>query len=58
LLQIELTDVEIKARLAKWKAPAPRYKTGVFAKYAALVSSAAEGAITRAPGETLRSAPA
>ena len=35
-------------RLAEWKAPAPRYTTGVFHKYAALVSSAAEGAITRA----------
>jgi dihydroxy-acid dehydratase len=47
-LQIELSDAEIKARLAKWKTPAPRYKTGVFAKYAALVSSASLGAITRA----------
>jgi dihydroxy-acid dehydratase len=47
-LQIELSDAEIKARLAKWKAPAPRYKTGVFAKYAAQVSSASLGAITRA----------
>jgi dihydroxy-acid dehydratase len=47
-LQIELSDAEIKARLAKWKAPAARYKTGVFAKYAALVSSASLGAITRA----------
>jgi dihydroxy-acid dehydratase len=47
-LQIELSDAEIKARLAKWKAPAARYKTGVFAKYAALVSSASLGAITTA----------
>jgi dihydroxy-acid dehydratase len=47
-LQVELSDAEIKARLAKWKAPAPHYKTGVFAKYAALVSSASLGAITRA----------
>ena len=47
-LQIELSDAEIKARLAKWKAPALRYKTGVFAKYAAQVSSASLGAITRA----------
>jgi len=47
-LQIELSDAEIKARLTKWKAPAPRYKTGVFAKYAAQVSSASLGAITRA----------
>ena len=47
-LQIELSDAEIKARLAKWTPPAPHYKTGVFAKYAALVSSASLGAITRA----------
>jgi len=47
-LSIELTDAEIQARLAKWKAPAARYKTGVFAKYAALVSSASLGAITTA----------
>jgi dihydroxy-acid dehydratase len=47
-LQIELSDAEIKARLAKWKPPAPRYKTGVFAKYAALVSSASLGAVTTA----------
>jgi dihydroxy-acid dehydratase len=46
-LEVELTDEEIKKRLANWREPAPRYKTGVFAKYAALVSSASEGAITR-----------
>jgi dihydroxy-acid dehydratase len=47
-LDVELADVEIKKRLANWREPAPRYKTGVFAKYAALVSSASEGAVTRA----------
>ena len=47
-LQVELSEAEIQSRLAKWKAPAPRYRTGVFAKYAALVSSASLGAITRA----------
>ncbi|MEO6727236.1 MAG: dihydroxy-acid dehydratase [Blastocatellia bacterium] len=46
-LNVNLTDEEIKQRMAKWKAPAPRYTTGVFAKYSALVSSASEGAITR-----------
>jgi dihydroxy-acid dehydratase len=46
-LDVELTDAEIKQRLAKWREPEPRYKTGVFAKYAALVSSASEGAVTR-----------
>ncbi len=48
-LDVELADGEIKKRLANWKEPAPRYKSGVFAKYAALVSSASEGAITRVP---------
>ena len=48
LLQVVLSDEEIKARMADWKAPEPRYKTGVFAKYAKLVTSASEGAITTA----------
>jgi dihydroxy-acid dehydratase len=39
-LELEISDAEIARRLAEWKPPAPRYKTGVFAKYAALVSSA------------------
>jgi dihydroxy-acid dehydratase len=47
-LDVELTEAEIEKRLANWREPEPRYKTGVFAKYAALVSSASEGAITRA----------
>ncbi|HWZ56469.1 MAG TPA: dihydroxy-acid dehydratase [Verrucomicrobiae bacterium] len=46
-LHLDLSEDEIKSRLAKWRAPAPRYKTGVFAKYAALVSSASLGAITQ-----------
>ncbi|HTP89898.1 MAG TPA: dihydroxy-acid dehydratase [Bryobacteraceae bacterium] len=45
-IDLELPAGEIKARLAEWKPPAPHYKTGVFAKYVAMVSSAAEGAIT------------
>jgi dihydroxy-acid dehydratase len=36
----------LAARRARWTAPAPRYKTGVMAKYAALVSSASLGAVT------------
>jgi dihydroxy-acid dehydratase len=47
-LDVELSDAEIQKRLASWHEPEPRYKSGVFAKYAALVSSASEGAITRA----------
>jgi dihydroxy-acid dehydratase len=45
-LELGISDAEIARRLAEWKAPTPHYKTGVFAKYAALVRSAAEGAIT------------
>jgi dihydroxy-acid dehydratase len=45
-IDIELPEREIAARLKTWKAPAPRYTSGVMAKYARLVSSAAEGAIT------------
>jgi dihydroxy-acid dehydratase len=51
LLEVEISDQEIKARLAEWRPPAPRYTSGVFHKYAALVSSASEGAITRAEGK-------
>ena len=47
LLEIEISDAEIKHRMAQWKAPKPRYAAGVFAKYGALVASASEGAITR-----------
>jgi dihydroxy-acid dehydratase len=46
-LDVELSDSEIAARLANWVEPAPYYTSGVFAKYAALVSSASEGAITQ-----------
>jgi dihydroxy-acid dehydratase len=45
-LDVELSDSEIKARLASWAPPPPRYQTGVLAKYARLVSSAATGAVT------------
>ena len=45
-LDVEASDAEIKARLATWREPERHYKTGVFAKYAALVSSASEGAVT------------
>jgi dihydroxy-acid dehydratase len=47
LLQAELSDAALRQRLAEWKPPPPRYPHGVFAKYAALVSSASEGAVTR-----------
>jgi dihydroxy-acid dehydratase len=47
-LDLKVPEAELAKRRAGWKAPAPRYKTGVFAKYAATVASAAEGAITLA----------
>jgi dihydroxy-acid dehydratase len=46
-LHAELSDDELAARLAGWRPPAPHYESGVLAKYAALVSSASEGAVTR-----------
>src|ERR1700722_17819490 len=49
VLEVEVSDAALRQRLAQWKPPQPRYPTGVFAKYAALVSSASEGAITRPP---------
>lgn len=45
-LDVELSDQDIQARLAKWTPPAPRYTTGVLAKYAKIVSSASLGAVT------------
>jgi len=47
VLEVEVGDDVLRQRMAQWKAPQPRYPTGVFAKYAALVSSASQGAITR-----------
>src|SRR5438477_7328892 len=47
LLEVEVSDAEIKRRMAGWKQPKLRYATGVFSKYCALVASASEGAITR-----------
>ena len=45
-LDVELSDSEIAARLKAWTPPPPRYTSGVMAKYAKLVASASEGAIT------------
>ena len=47
VLEVEVRDEVLRQRMAQWKAPQPRYPTGVFAKYGALVSSASQGAITR-----------
>jgi dihydroxy-acid dehydratase len=48
VLEVEVSDEVLRQRMAQWKAPQPRYPNGVFAKYAALVSSASQGAITTA----------
>ena len=45
-LRLLLDDDEIEKRVADWVAPPPRYPTGVFARYAATVRSASEGAVT------------
>jgi dihydroxy-acid dehydratase len=45
-LDVELSDDEIQRRLKEWKPPKPRYEKGALAKYAKLVSSASEGAVT------------
>jgi dihydroxy-acid dehydratase len=46
VLEVEISDEVLRERMTQWKAPKPRYPTGVFAKYAALVWSASQGAIT------------
>jgi len=48
-LSVGIADAEIQKRMANWKVPKPRYTHGVFAKYAALVSSSSLGAITTVP---------
>jgi dihydroxy-acid dehydratase len=45
-LNVELSDEEIRERVAAYEVPPPRYSSGVLGKYARHVRSAAEGAIT------------
>ena len=45
-IDVELSAAQIAERMKDWKAPAPKYTTGVFSKYVKLVGSAAEGAVT------------
>ena len=45
-LELAIDDAELDRRRAAWSPPEPRYKTGVLAKYAKLVSSASVGAVT------------
>ncbi|HMC58428.1 MAG TPA: dihydroxy-acid dehydratase, partial [Candidatus Solibacter sp.] len=48
VLSLDIAADELQRRLSAWTQPALRYKTGVIAKYCKLVSSASEGAVTRA----------
>ena len=52
VVEVEINESALKQRLETWKPRPPRYTSGVFAKYAALVSSASEGAITTAKAVT------
>jgi len=45
-IQVDLTDAELSRRRSAWTARPPRFASGVMAKYAHLVSSASEGAVT------------
>ena len=46
VVDLDVTDTEMKNRSKSWKKPEPRYTRGVLAKYASTVSSASEGAVT------------
>jgi dihydroxy-acid dehydratase len=46
LIQLDVADAELAMRRAAWQPRAPRYTRGVLAKYAKLVSSASQGAVT------------
>ncbi len=48
-LNVEISDEEIQKRLSTWQPPAPRFTSGVMAKYALLVSSSSLGAVTTVP---------
>jgi dihydroxy-acid dehydratase len=57
-LNVELSAAEIQKRLAAWKPPAPRFTSGVMAKYALLVSSSSLGAVTCVPASWASPEPA
>ena len=46
LIEVHLSDEELAKRRAKWKQPEPRFRRGLLAKYAHLVSTSSKGAIT------------
>ena len=47
LEDLTISEDELKQRMQTWKKPTPNYTSGALAKYASLVGSAAEGAITK-----------
>ncbi|MDO4921551.1 MAG: dihydroxy-acid dehydratase [Phascolarctobacterium sp.] len=50
-LNVKVSDEELAARRAKWVCPEPKVKSGYLARYAALVTSAATGAVLKVPGQ-------
>jgi len=48
LLEVDLSDAELKARRAAWRAPEPRVKTGWLYRYSKMVTSGSQGAVLRA----------
>jgi len=48
-IDLEVSETELAERRSRWSPPAPRFTNGVFARYAALVSSASQGAVLRTP---------
>jgi dihydroxy-acid dehydratase len=49
-LAVDLPEEELARRLAAWTPPPPRFKNGAFARYAAAVGSASDGAVLVTPG--------
>ena len=49
LLQLNVDDAELEQRRNAWSAPVPKYRTGILGKYARLVSSSSQGAVTDQP---------
>ena len=49
LVQLDVDEVTLDARRARWRQPAPRYTRGLLAKYARMVSTASRGAVTDDP---------
>jgi dihydroxy-acid dehydratase len=49
LIQLNVDETELAQRRAAWTTPAPRYRTGILGKYARLVSSSSQGAVTDQP---------